>query len=266
MAKVIAVSTNKGGVLKTTTASNLGSVLAKNGKRVLIVDTDNQGNAALQFGVNPDHLELTIFDVLAKKAKASDAIVKLPYHGVLLDLLPANDDMTYLEHDIWFNHNPKDASPYLRLREALAPIINRYHYVIIDTGPSLGLATGNALAAADAVLIPFQPETNSMRSLLKIISAIGEYRALNPNLSIMGVMATLVDKRTTLHKDVIHECQQFCAKRGVRMMDTLIPKAIAFAASVHYHDRPAGLHEDTVYDELVKELGLLSEVKQYEQA
>lgn len=266
MPRVIAVSTNKGGVLKTTTASNLAAVLAKHGQRVLMVDTDNQGNAALQFGINPDQMQLTVFDVLTNRAKAADAIIKLPYHGVLLDLLPANDDMTYLEHDIWFNHSPNDPSPYLRLQEALAPIMHRYNYVIIDTGPSLGLATGNALAAADSVLIPFQPETNSMRSLLKIMNAIAEYRALNPKLSILGVVATLVDKRTTLHKDVLQECREFCESQGVRMLDTVIPKMIRFAASVHYHDRPASLQEETVYDELAIKLGMIPEATRHERA
>lgn len=261
MPTVIAVSTNKGGVLKTTTASNLAAVLAKNGRRVLMVDTDNQGNTALQFGINPDQLQVTVFDVLTNKAKAADAIIKLPYHGVLLDLLPANDDMTYLEHEIWFNHNPKNPSPYLRLSEALVPIKKRYDFIIIDTGPNLGLATGNALAASDSVLIPFQPETNSMRSLLKIMGAISEYRSLNPKLSILGVLATLVDIRTNLHKDVIKECQDFCSSQNVRMMDNYIPRMIKFASSVHYYDRPASLVEETVYDELAVKLGLIPEGK-----
>lgn len=266
MTHVIAVSTNKGGVLKTTTATNLACVLAKNGKRVLIVDTDNQGNAALQFGINPDPLGFTVYDVFIGKRTAADSILQLSYKNMILDLLPANDDMTFLEHDLWMKSvRNRKFSPYLLLRSALQPVLPSYDYVLIDTGPSLGLATGNALAAADSVLIPFQPETNSMRSLVKITEAIGEYRQFNPQLSILGVLATLVDKRTTLHSAVLQECRKFCDKHNVRMLDAIVPKTVRFATSVHFLDRPASLTEETVYDEIALELGLVGNEAKHEQ-
>jgi chromosome partitioning protein len=251
---VISVSTNKGGVLKTTTVSNLAAVLAKRGKRVLIIDTDNQGNTALSFGVNPDKLIYTVYDLIMSNATAQEMIIPLEER---IDLIPANDDMTFLEHDLWRTWK-KDETPHRLLRDAIKPVISSYDYVLIDTAPNLGIATGNALVASDSVLIPFQPESYSMRSLSKIIRAITDYREHNPALTILGVVATLVDSRTNLHSTVLQECRKFCMSHDVRLFETAIPRTVRFANSIAYFGQPVSLLEDTVYDELAKEIGWIS--------
>lgn len=253
MTTVISVSTNKGGVLKTTTVTNLAAVLSRHGKRVLIVDTDNQGNAALSFGINPDQLEHTVYDLIMHNTNAKEMIV--PVHDQI-DLIPANDDMTFLEHDLW--RTWKKQTPHRLLREALKPIITEYDYVLIDTAPNLGIATGNALVASDSVLIPFQPESYSMRSLSKIIRAIKDYREHNPDLNILGVVATLVDSRTNLHSTVLQECRKFCDHQNVRLFETSIPRTVRFANSIAYFGHPVSMNERTVFDDLAIELNWIS--------
>lgn len=255
MSKVWAVSTNKGGVLKTTSTVNLAGVLAKN-KRVLIVDADNQGNVALSFGHNPDSLTNTLYDVLVNGMEPQQAIMNV-YKNI--DVLPSNDDMAFFEFDV-FRNPAKYPDPYTLLRDRLQDVRDQYDCIIIDTPPNLGLATGNVLTLADEVLIPFQPESYSMRSLIKIIKAINEFKAsYNPALSIMGVVATLVDSRTNLHSVVLQECRKFCAQEGIRLFETTIPRSVRFANSTAFDSLPATIADskDKVvqnYFQLAKEM------------
>lgn len=234
---IIAISTNKGGVLKTSITTNLAGIMSAEGRRVLIVDTDNQGNCALSFGRNPDAAAPTTYDVLIGKATAEKAIINV-YRNI--DMIPANDDMAFFDFDVL--REPKYPAPFGMLRRAMEPIRTAYDVILIDTPPNLGLVTGNVLAAADRVLIPFQPESYSMRSLIKIIQAIDDFRQQhNPGLAVLGVVATLVDARTTLHSQVIQEARRFCAENGIRMFDTVIPRSVRFAAAVAYDRLPATL-------------------------
>lgn len=255
MAEIWAVSTNKGGVLKTSLTTNLAGALAKT-KRVLIVDTDNQGNCLLTFGKNPDTVETTLYDVLVESVPAKKAIVNV-YPNI--DVLPANDDMAFFEFDV-LSGSKKYPNPFQLLRTALQPVINDYDVIIVDTPPNLGLTQGNALAFVDRVLIPFQPENYSMRSLVKIIKAINDFKKEhNPGLSILGVVATLVDQRTTLHTQILQECRKYCDQQGIRMFDTVIPRSVRFASSVAYDRLPATLSDSKAnvvgnYHELLKEV------------
>lgn len=250
-----AVTTNKGGVLKTTTAVNLAGVLSKH-HRVLIVDTDNQGNAALSFGQNPDSFEHTIYDVLISGHAADKAIVNVHKN---IDVLPANDDMAFFENDV-FKSMADFPQPYSLIKNALQSIEEQYDYILFDTAPNVGLATGNVLAYADKVLIPFQPESYSMRSLVKIIRAVNEFKEHhNPGLEILGVVATLVDSRTNLHSVILQECRKFCEQQGIRFFETVIPRSVRFASSVAFDRLPATIvdpKDKTVanYFELAKEL------------
>jgi chromosome partitioning protein len=258
LARKIAVCTNKGGVLKTTVATNLAGIVHQDGKRVLLVDTDNQGNVALTFGKNPDDYELTIYDVLVKGVPAEQAIIRLR-HG--LDLLPSNDDMGFFEHDIFRNIGDYP-DPYGLLRRSMAGVDDSYYTVIIDTPPNLGLTTAQVLSYVDEVIIPFQPETYSMRSLTKIIQVIEDFRQhTNPQLRIAGVLATLVDSRTALHDIILQECRKYCHQNGIPMFETVIPKSIRFANAVAYKALPATIAapNDPVvrtYFDLAKELDL----------
>jgi len=239
MTKKIAVSTNKGGVLKTSIVTNLAGVLSSKGK-VLIIDMDNQGNVALSFGVNPDLLDVSIYDVLVKG---------LNYHGAIInvhdniDILPANDEMAFFEFDILTNINdyPK---PFDLLKMGLKGIEQNYDYIIIDTPPNMGLVHGNVMCFSSDVLIPFQPENYSMRSLVKILKSINQFKnEHNPYLNVLGIVGTLVDTRTNLHSQTLQECRKFCSENELKMFDTVIPKSIRFASSIAYEGVPATLSD-----------------------
>lgn len=237
MAKIWAVSTNKGGVLKTSITTNLAGVISKE-NRVLIVDTDNQGNCLLTFGKNPDKLEKSLYDVLIGEIPAEKAIVKVHKN---IDLIPANDDMAFFEFDV-LSDRKKFPRPFHLLRDRLEGLKTKYDYILVDTPPNLGLTQGNVLTFVDQVMIPFQPENYSMRSLVKIIQAIQSFRERhNPDLSILGIVATLIDSRTTLHAEVLKECRQYCDKNNIRMFDTVIPRTVRYAASVAFDRLPATL-------------------------
>lgn len=255
MTRIIAISTNKGGVLKTSLTTNLAGVLSKE-NRILIVDTDNQGNAAISFGKNPDQFERTIYDVLLEGIDPKKAIYNV-YENI--DLLPANDDMAFFEFDV-LTQVSKYPEPFGLLKNALEPIQDDYDFILIDTPPNLGLTQGNVLSFAKEVLIPFQPESYSMRSLVKILKAIDDFRERhNPNLSVLGVVGTLIDSRTVLHSQVLQECRAYCFNNSIRMFDTIIPRTVRFASSVAYEGLPATLTDKNnalvaSYFELAKEM------------
>lgn len=237
---IIAISTNKGGVLKTSLATNLAGVISKTGKKVLIVDTDNQGNVSLSFGLNPDNFKKTLYNVLVEGIPAKNVIQNV-YENI--DIIPSNDDMAFFEFDVLTNLK-KYPQPFHLLRGSLKNIHSNYNYVLIDTPPNIGLTQGNVLAYADGVIIPFQPEVYSMRSLQKIMEAIRQFKEdHNPRLTIIGVVATLVDSRTVLHSQVLQECRRFCHENGIRMFETVIPRTIRYASSVAYENLPATLSD-----------------------
>ncbi|WP_128896661.1 ParA family protein [Longirhabdus pacifica] len=251
---VWAISTNKGGVLKTSITTNLAGVFSKKHK-ILIVDTDNQGNVALSFGKNPDDYEYTIYDVLVEDVKAEDAIFNV-YKNI--DVIPANDDMAFFEFDVLNNSNYKN--PFSLLKNKILDLKDQYDYILIDTPPNMGLVQGNVLSCSDQVIIPFQPESYSMRSLLKILKAIEDFKNQhNPNLNILGVVATLVDLRTILHSEVLQECRKYCMNHDIKVFDTIIPRSVRFASSIAYDGLPASLTDHTnqlvaSYYELAKEI------------
>ncbi|MBM7717189.1 chromosome partitioning protein [Bacillus thermophilus] len=256
MTRVIAVSTNKGGVLKTSITTNLAGVYSLEGKKVLIIDTDNQGNAALSFGLNPDNFDSTIYDVLVDGLPPNQAIVNA-YENI--DLMPCNDDMAFFEFDILTKIN-QYPQPFQLMRKHLEPILSNYDVVLIDTPPNLGLTQGNVLSFADHVLIPFQPESYSMRSLVKILKAIDDFKErFNQGLSVLGVVATLVDRRTYLHSQILQECRAYCINNGITLFDTIIPRTVRFASSVAMDGLPATLTDRNnpliaSYFELAKEM------------
>lgn len=241
MTRKIAVSTNKGGVLKTSITVNLAGILSKEGKRVLIVDTDNQGNTLLSFGMNPDELEHSIYDVLVDGYDVNQAIIKDVHKNI--DILPSNDEMAFFEFDV-LTKIKLYPEPFKMLKSSLERIESKYDYILIDTPPNLGLTQGNALTATDEVLIPFQPENYSMRSLVKILSSIQSFRDdHNPRLKVLGIVATLVDQRTVLHSQILQECRKYCYEHNIKMLETVIPRTIRYASSVAYEGLPATLTE-----------------------
>ena len=219
MARIIAIANQKGGVGKTTTAVNLAAALAGRSQRVLLVDLDSQGNATMGCGVDKRELSASTCDLLL--GDAGVAQVCLPTADGF-DLLPGNIDLTAAEIALM----GQDAREQ-RLKIALAPVAGRYDYILIDCPPALGLLTLNALAAAEAVLVPMQCEYYALEGLSALIETIQALSAsLNPELRIDGVLRTMFDARNNLANAVSAE---LTAHFGDRVFKTVIPRNVRVA-------------------------------------
>ncbi|OMP66329.1 ParA family protein [Domibacillus epiphyticus] len=254
--KVIAVNNNKGGSLKTTTATNLAGVLASEGKKVLIIDSDNQSNVSLTFGKNPDDFDVGLFDVLIEGLLPEEAIVNV-YEN--LDILPSNDDLIGFDFEV-IGKGKKYKTPFTIMKDTCSRLKEEYDFILIDTPPSLSLMVGNVFAFADSVLIPFSPESYSMRSLVKVLGTIDDFKEqFNPYLKVLGVVGTMVNFQTILHQQVMQETRKYCSESEIHLFDAYIPRSIRFASSVAYENVPATLHKKSndvanSYFELWKEI------------
>ncbi|NJL06714.1 MAG: ParA family protein [Chloroflexaceae bacterium] len=191
MTRIIALANQKGGVGKTTTTLNLGAALAERGRRVLLVDLDPQSNLTMGLGINPNDQEQTTYDVLLNPMTSpSVAIVTITD---TLALIPATLDMAAAELEL-----AGQIGREFLLRDALSHIIHRYEFILIDSPPSLGLFTLNALTAATEVLIPVQLEVYSLKGLAQLQRTIGLVQRINPQLEIGGILCTMVDRRKNL--------------------------------------------------------------------
>lgn len=259
MTKIIAISTNKGGCLKTSLTTNISAVLSLQNKKVLIIDTDNQGDVALTFGKNPDMFQNTIHDVLVSGLDINEAIVNVAEN---IDIVPSNDDMAFFEIDVLTN-GTKYPQPFDLLKNALENQNDEYDYILIDTPPNLGLTVGNVLKVADEIVTPFHPETYSLRSLTKTVQAISNFQKGNPNLRLSAIIPTKV-RNTNLHTANIVACEGFASSNNLRITETRIPESITFANAVGKHRLPLVLAAKTatekkmaeVYKNLVKEMNL----------
>lgn len=247
---------NKGGVGKTSLVTNLAGAIGKKlNKKVLIVDTDGQGNSSLAFGINSNELDTTIYDVLLGNANAKDAIINVGYN---VDLLPANDEMNFYDMDVLTNIKMYQ-QPFHMLKKALEGITDHYDYIFIDTPPSMSLVAGNVLIASQKVIIPFTPETFAVKGLIRIIQAINEFKAKdNPNLEVEGVVGMMVQSGTVLHSEMLQQARRFCVENDITMYETIIPKSIRFANSTAYEGKPAVWTDSkndivSAYFELMKE-------------
>jgi len=196
--RILAIANQKGGVGKTTTAINLGTALAAVGERVLLLDSDAQGNASTGLGVPRALRHKTLYDVLMDKLPVAQAIVKTALPG--LDLLAADPDLSGIEVEL--GQTPRRS---YRLRDALAPLRADavYDYVLIDCPPALSLLTVNAMTASDAVLVPLQCEFFALEGLTQLMRTIDLVRgSLNPSLEIQGVVLTMFDRRNSLSGQV----------------------------------------------------------------
>ena len=258
--KVICVNNNKGGVLKTTTVTNLAGVLAELKKKVLVVDADNQSNVALSFGLNPDTFRTSLYDVLIGNVPAEDAIHKVHDY---IDVLPSNRELVSFEFDVIGNIQ-KYPEPFYLMDNALGHLRKYYDYILIDTPPSLGLMNGNVFTFSDGVIIPFAPELFSMRSLTEVVSTISDFtKEFNPNLKILGVLRTLVDGRTNLHGDLIQETNKFANKNNIHVFDTIITETVQFSNAIAYHRIPATLLPRKKRDKAVLYYELWDEIEQH---
>ena len=201
MCKVISVSNQKGGVGKTVTCVNLGIGLAREGKRVLLIDADPQGSLTISLGCQePDKLEYSLATVMMKiiNDEEFDATAGIIHHKEGVDILPGNIELSGLEISLI-----GVISRETILREYVESIRDQYDYIIIDCMPSLGMLTINALACADSVLIPVQAAYLPVKGLQQLIKTIGRVkRQLNPKLQFEGILLTMVDNRTNYARDI----------------------------------------------------------------
>ncbi len=220
-ARIIALANQKGGVGKTTTVINLGASLAELGYRVLLVDMDPQGSLGVGLGIEPQALEATIYDLLlADRADPEDVIRRTDVDG--LEVLPSNIDLAAAELTL-----VQEVAREHSLRRVLEQVRQRYDFVVIDCPPSLGLLTINGLTASDGVIIPLECEYFALRGMSLLMNTIEKIQArLNPDLELLGIVATMVDTRTLHAREVLARVHEAF---GEAVFKTTIRRTIRFA-------------------------------------
>jgi chromosome partitioning protein len=233
--RILAIANQKGGVGKTTTAINLGTALAAVGERVLLLDSDAQGNASTGVGVPRAMRHKTLYDVLMDGLPVAQAVVNTQLPG--LDLLPSDPDLSGIEVEL--GQTPRRS---YRLRDALAPLRAEgvYTYVLIDCPPALSLLTVNAMTAADAVLVPLQCEFFALEGLTQLMRTIDLVRgSLNPALEIQGVVLTMFDRRNSLSTQVASDVREHF---GPKVYQTVIPRNVRVSEAPSF-GKPALIYD-----------------------
>ena len=249
MVKILAIANQKGGVGKTTTAINLGASLAIIGHRVLLVDTDPQGNTSSGVGIKKAEVKQCIYDVLVGDVPLKDVIITSDVKN--LDVVPATIQLAGAEIEL-----VSTISRERRLENALETVSERYDFIIIDCPPSLGIITLNALTAANGLLIPVQCEFYALEGLTQLLNTVKlVQRHLNKNLEIEGVLLTMYDARTNLGQQVIAEVKKHF---GPQVYQTVIPRNVRLSEAPSY-GQPAVIYDvkskgAEAYIELAKEV------------
>ena len=224
---VLAIANQKGGVGKTTTSINLAAALAQKGSETLLLDLDPQGNASLSF-LDPEQIQVSVYEALVEDGKAiKDAVHKTNVKK--LDVIPARINLAKFESKLL-----GDIDSHFRLKDRLKSIIGSYKYVIIDTPPTLGLLTVNALVASTHVLVPIQSSYFALEGTDDLLETVDKIKARpNPDLEFLGVVITINDKRTILGRDIrkhIHEVF------GAKVFKTIISMSVRLEESPAYKE------------------------------
>lgn len=247
--KLLAVVNQKGGVGKSTTAVNLSAALGQQGRKVLLVDLDPQGNATSGFGLNKNQREVCVYNALLGDVELAEIIEPVQIEHVFV--VPATIQLAGAEIEL-----VSAFSRETKLKSILATVQDEFDYVIIDCPPSLGLLTINALTAAEGLLIPIQCEYYALEGLSKLLDSVRLVKAhLNPVLEVFGVVMTMYDSRTRLAQQVVEEVKDFF---GDTVFETMIPRTVRLSEAPSF-GQPVTLYDPSgkgamAYGELAKEV------------
>jgi chromosome partitioning protein len=251
-AQVVSVSNQKGGVAKTTTAVNLAVCLGALGKSVLLIDLDPQGGCSVCIGIDTSSLQQTIYDVLVNQNLPITKVVMKTVFG--FDLVPSNIDLAGAEVEL-----RQVLAQESVLKRRLEPVMDSYDYIIIDTPPSLGVLTVNALTASKYVLIPVATEFMALRGLRMLLDTIDNVRNVtNPNLRVLGMLATKFDARTLNSREVYQYLGQTAEREGIKLFNTVIRQSVRFTEAPGHATPLVQLHPDLdgakAYQQIAEEI------------